>query len=244
MLSAHLLGRGEIALVAAGERLQERAQVGELVARAALQRAALAADVHQQPLVGALEPAQQHLDALAIGAEADDHELGAGLARQHARPGRQQQVDALRDDQLAHEADDRLALRVERGEPVGRRRRRCRSRRRSRARRRAPPRPAACRGADGRACRSPRRQRGRSRCAPPCRATARARPARRSRQPCRAGRTSGHRRPAARGTCARAGPRAASPPTGSRPCGASRPARPSRARGPRSRTARTVCSSA
>ena len=175
---AHLLGRREIPLVAPGERLQERAQVGELVARAAFERAALAADVHQQPLVGALEPAQQHLDALAVRPEADDHELRAGLAREHARPGGEQQVDALRDDQLAHEADDRLALGVERREPVGRRRRRCRSRRRSRARPRAPRRRAACRAADGRARRAPRRPPGRNRCAPPSRAIARARRAR------------------------------------------------------------------
>ena len=113
--------------MAAGELLEEGAQVGELVARAALERAALAADVHQQPLVRALEPAQQHLESLAVGPEADHHELGARLARQHARPGGEQQVDALRDDQLADEADDRLALGVERGERRRARRRRCRS---------------------------------------------------------------------------------------------------------------------
>ena len=100
-------GQALSALVAAGECLEERAQVGELVARAALERASLAADVHQEPLVRALEPPQQDLQPLAVGAEPDDHELRPGSAREDARPGGEEQVDALRDDQLADEDDAR-----------------------------------------------------------------------------------------------------------------------------------------
>jgi hypothetical protein len=45
-----------------------------------------------------------------VCAEADHHQPGAGHALEHQRPGGEQQVYALGDDELADEADDRLAL--------------------------------------------------------------------------------------------------------------------------------------
>ena len=88
MLRRIFLRGREVALVAAAEALEEGAQVRELVARPALERAALPAHVHQQPLVGALEPAEQHLHALAVGAEPDHHQLraSAGAPAPAARP--------------------------------------------------------------------------------------------------------------------------------------------------------------
>ena len=59
------------------------------------------------------------LDAVAVGAEADDHEPRVRHRRDDQRPGRQQQVDALRDDQLADVAHDPVARRVERAQRAG-----------------------------------------------------------------------------------------------------------------------------
>src|SRR6266550_5936384 len=103
---AHLLRRREVTLVAAAQTLEEGSEIRELVARAALERAPVPADVHQQTLVGSLETAKENLDSLPVRAEADDHEARIRLLHEHKRPRREQQVDAFRDDQLADEADD------------------------------------------------------------------------------------------------------------------------------------------
>ena len=52
-------------------------------------------------------------EGLAVGAEAHHHEAGVGDLGDHERPGREQQVHALRHDQLAHVAHDPVARRVE-----------------------------------------------------------------------------------------------------------------------------------
>ena len=67
----------------------------------------------------AVERREQALQHLAVGAEADDDEPRVGHALEHERPGREQQVDALADDQLADERDEPLALRVQPLQRVG-----------------------------------------------------------------------------------------------------------------------------
>ena len=166
IVCAHLLGRGEVALVAAGEALEEGAQVGELVARPALQLAALPADVHQQPLVVALEPAHQDLDALAVGAEADHAPAARGDActGPAARPPAAGRCPSRR-SASRRSTTTGCARGIDRGERVRRVRRRSRGCRSPRAPRPAPPRSAAGPGAGRRARRSPPRPRRRSRSA-------------------------------------------------------------------------------
>ncbi len=127
IVCAHLAGRREVALVAAGEALEKGPQVGQLVARATLELASVPADVHQQPLVVALQAAHQELQSLAVGPEADDHQAGVREPGQDERPGCQKQVHALRDDQLADEGDH-VGGAPGRSRPARRaRRRRCRA---------------------------------------------------------------------------------------------------------------------
>ena len=148
-------------------------------------------------------------------AEADDDEPRGGHALEHERPGGEQQVDALVDDQLADERDQPIARGIEALQRARRRRAR-RGRTRS----------------SGVCC---RRGRGAGR-AQPSRQRRAARAARALRD--RAARTARHPRPAGRGACARAATGRRAPPTGWRPCDESRRGPRARPRGPRGRSRR------
>ena len=67
--------------------------------------AVLAAQRARRVEVAAREVARERLEPRAERAEADDQQPRARLAREHERPGGQQQLDALGGDQLADEDD-------------------------------------------------------------------------------------------------------------------------------------------
>ena len=102
--------------------------------------------------VGGAEQRRQALEALAVGAEAHHHQPRLGHRGDHERPGREQQVDPLRHDQLAH-----VARRCGRG--AGRARAALRRRRPRRPR--PPPRPPSSRPREARPGRPPPPPRGR-----------------------------------------------------------------------------------
>jgi hypothetical protein len=88
--------------------------------RPALEPAAARRDVPQLGHVPASEFVDEAVERIPIGAEPDDHEPGRGHPFDDERPGREQQVDALGDDQLADEADDPVASRIELAQCLGR----------------------------------------------------------------------------------------------------------------------------
>jgi hypothetical protein len=112
---------GEIALqrisvqpVEEGQQMRQRAGLGGLV----LQRAPGPRDPLGLLDVAGRQCGTQPLKALAIGAEADDHQPRGRHALEHQRPGGQQQVDALADDQLAHERDQTVVGEIQTRERV------------------------------------------------------------------------------------------------------------------------------
>ena len=78
-----------------------------------LERPARARDLARALEVALGERREQPLEAVAVGAEADDHQARARHALEHERPGGEQQVDALAHDQLAHERDELVVLRTQ-----------------------------------------------------------------------------------------------------------------------------------
>ena len=115
----HAAGGGAVA-VGIVERVEERRQVGQLVA-------VLAAQGAGGLEVAALEVAREPLEPRPERAEADDQQPGPRLAREHQRPRGQQQLDALGGDQLADEDHEPVA-----GLDRGQRRRRLAGRARER----------------------------------------------------------------------------------------------------------------
>ena len=78
-----------------------------------LQRPARERDLARARQIARGERVEQRLQSRAVGAKADDHEACARHGLEHKRPGRQQQVDALADDQLADERHEAIALEVQ-----------------------------------------------------------------------------------------------------------------------------------
>ena len=90
-------------------RKASRWRSGARSARRVLERAPALCDLARRVEIARRERRTEPLEALAIGAEADDDEARVGHALEHQRPSREQQVDALADDQLADERDQRSA---------------------------------------------------------------------------------------------------------------------------------------
>ena len=197
----------------AREAVEEREQMAQRVrGRGRLSSALPGRAISRAPARGRprCSAAQQALEPVAVGAEADDHQARPRHALEHQRPGREQQVDALADDQLADERDQPVA----RPGPAAR----------------APPPPRRASRANALACScpagAPLQRRRRAASAPHARRRRR-RLARRE--------ALRRRRPAGRAACARAAAPRRAPATGSRPCGASRRAPRARPRAPRAR---------
>ena len=104
--------RGSRGTRAGGERLRGRARECSALAppRAPCPRSAISPRPSRSPRASA---ASRRSSAVAVGAEADDHQPRARQALEHERPGGEQQVDALADDQLADERDEPVAVAVE-----------------------------------------------------------------------------------------------------------------------------------
>src|SRR5207244_2829519 len=81
-------------------------------ARAALELAAGLGEGDRAVEVARGQRRLERLEPLAVGPEADDDEPRLRDARQDERPGGEQQVDALADDQLADEDDEPVAARA------------------------------------------------------------------------------------------------------------------------------------
>ena len=92
-------------------RVEERVQVAQLARRPALQLAPAGGDVPERLDVAARQRLHEPHQRVVVGPEADHHEARVGHAAHHERPGRQEQVHPLRDDQLAHVAHDPVASR-------------------------------------------------------------------------------------------------------------------------------------
>ena len=93
--------------------VEEGAQVLQLAGRPALELAPARRDVVQVLEVAPPQGLHEAVERLAVGAEPHDHEARVRHASHHQRPGGHQQVDPLRHDQLADEAHDPVAVRVE-----------------------------------------------------------------------------------------------------------------------------------
>src|SRR3954468_10701415 len=101
------------ALLVSVQPIEESAQEPQLAFRAALELAPTPRDLARLLEVAVAERVRQPLDALAIRAEADHDEPRIRHRLRDERPGCDEQVDSLGDDQFADEADDPVALRVE-----------------------------------------------------------------------------------------------------------------------------------
>src|SRR3954451_2800756 len=95
------------------ELIEESAQEPQLAFGAALELAPTPRDLARLLEVAVTKRVRQPLDALAVRAEADHDEPRIRHRLRDERPGCDEQVDSLGDDQLADEADNPVALRVE-----------------------------------------------------------------------------------------------------------------------------------
>src|SRR5882757_4449262 len=101
------------------KRLRIRRRPGDR--RIGLQRAPRPSDLARELEIALLQRVAQALEALAVGTEADHDELRARHLLEHQRPGGEQQVDPLADDQLADERDESVLARVQSRERLARR---------------------------------------------------------------------------------------------------------------------------
>ena len=95
------------------EPVEERGQVRQLALDAALERAPTARDLARCGDVALLDRGEQLLQAVAVLAEPDHAESRLRHGGDHERPRGEQQVHALRHDQLADVGHDPVARRVE-----------------------------------------------------------------------------------------------------------------------------------
>jgi hypothetical protein len=100
--------------------VEERPQVLQLAGRTALELAAARRDLPQRPEVAPVERLHEAPERLAVGAEAHHYEARLGHPPYDERPGGEEQVDTLRDDQLPHVAHDAVATRMELAQGGGR----------------------------------------------------------------------------------------------------------------------------
>ena len=89
---------------------------------AVLQRPARERDLASPLQIAGRQRREQVLQAGPVGAEADDDEPRGWDPLEHQRPGRDQQIDALADDQLADKCDHPIAGQIETSQRARRRR--------------------------------------------------------------------------------------------------------------------------
>src|SRR6266568_2644945 len=87
--------------------------VGESIDWSALQGTTTLGNLADCGEIAPFEGAQQQFEAFAIVAEANDYELCLRLPGTNERPGTDEQVNTLRDDQLTDEGNDGTTHRIE-----------------------------------------------------------------------------------------------------------------------------------